>query len=329
MVVSVAGESQPLILVGMPRSGSTMLTRIINESPKNYLINDLYALQLIDEKNSWQEFSNRAEQLVFLEHLKKSVKIRSGLGSSGWIGQSSYLTRPQLEAILERIAPPNVEFGNWAFTIDFVMQQILAETGKTSWGWNTPQDHHHIDKIMASFPRAIILFLIRNPSAVLLSYKNHWRNTSQDKYSAIAQAFAWRKVIRNYIKAKKKYSNTIYLISYEEMIKEPRQGIEKLNRLLQTEISVDLNIESIGTNSSFQDLSTIKAKTLTPFELWISDMILFQERKYVGYDVDKADFSTDGMLDFLSRTAKFAKSYSSAILQSRDVRRRVYRLLRH
>lgn len=328
MLASATSESQPIVSVGMPRSGSTMLARMLNESPKHYVLNDLYALQIIDATNAWENFADRAAQLAFLEHLRKMIVVRTGLDSPAWIAHCSHLTQSQLDAVLERIEPHNVAFGNWAFTIEFVMQQIGAETGQIFWGWDTPQDHHHIDRIKAGFPRARILFLVRNPAAVLLSYKNQRKKSDADRYNVIAQSLAWRKAMRNYLRAKDKYGESVYLISYEDIVNDTKRSIDLINRFLSAEIPNDLDLASVGTNSSFRGGSGKPASNLTPFENWLSDIVLYQERKAVGYDNPRSHFSVGGIPEFLSNMMTFARSYSSAILQSRDARKRVYRLLR-
>ena len=61
----------PVVLVGLPRSGSTLLTAIVNQSPDHYVLNDLYYLpdelkqsDLIDMVDNVKE-GRTAEDLLF------------------------------------------------------------------------------------------------------------------------------------------------------------------------------------------------------------------------------------------------------------------------
>jgi hypothetical protein len=321
-------QCEPVITVGMPRSGSTMLSRLLNESPKHYVLNDLYALQMIDATNAWNGFSNREAQLTFLAHLTKVIVNRSGLGLAPWIGKCSRLTQAQLDAVLERIAPPNVPFGNWAFTIAFVMQQIGDESGQISWGWNTPQDHHHLEKIKSAFPRAKIIFLARDPSLVALSYKNQSQREAAERYHIVAQSLAWKKAISNYSIAKEKYQDSVLLMLYEDIVGRTKEAIKSVNEFLGADIPTDFNLGAIGTNSSYAHQDRNSRQSLTPMECWLADLVLFRERSSVGYDRDHAPFSFSGLPELIANTMRFSKLYSTSMMRSRDTRKRVLRLLR-
>jgi hypothetical protein len=45
--VNSCARRNPIIVVGQPRSGPTILTRVLNDSPERFVINDFYVVQRV------------------------------------------------------------------------------------------------------------------------------------------------------------------------------------------------------------------------------------------------------------------------------------------
>ncbi|MEC4985999.1 MAG: sulfotransferase [Oscillatoria sp. PMC 1068.18] len=71
-----ANNTNPVILIGMPRSGSTLLTRVLNESSETlFLVNDFYYLQHVDSVNGFNT-TNQELTKDFAESILTRIKAR-------------------------------------------------------------------------------------------------------------------------------------------------------------------------------------------------------------------------------------------------------------
>src|SRR5690606_20420262 len=74
--------------------------------------------------------------------------------------------------------------------------------------------------ILRHFPSARVLFLIRDPFDVLKSYKNlpqYW-GRERMRYHPILQSLVWRQVVKEYMRLKKLYPATVWLLRYEDVL---------------------------------------------------------------------------------------------------------------
>ena len=54
----------PVFVVGQPRSGSTILTRVLNDIPGLFIINDFYVLQKIDSNGLWKQLTCEQAHMI-------------------------------------------------------------------------------------------------------------------------------------------------------------------------------------------------------------------------------------------------------------------------
>ena len=316
-------DAAPLVIVGLPRSGSTLLTRIINDSPDFYVLNDLYALQSVDSMDAWDGFKSEADARAFIRHLEAKVVRRSAVRTSATIANSARMTEAQLDETLLHLRAGPISLEHWAGTLNDVMSYILDVVGKSRWGYNTPQDFRHVDRIMGTFPEAQIIFLLRDPRNTLLSYKHYPRASARGRYHPAVQSSVWGAAVRSYQVAKRRYGSQILLVKYEDLVRSTAATVAVLNDFLRASIAVP-NLAEIRANTSFKSGSR---PTLSEFELWLSDRFVYKARAALEYDYPRQRFSTKGLTDTLGVSLRFIRYYSSLLLSSRDARKRVRRFV--
>jgi hypothetical protein len=326
-------NTAPIVLVGLPRSGSTLLTRIINESDDHYILNDLYVLQLIDAQNSWSAFGNVEQALAVKKLLRDMVRHRSAVHSPKGIANSAEMTPEQLDTALKNIdaLPPQADDksydGDWASLIHSVISIAAEVLGKTGWGWNTPQDYHHADHLVEKWPDVRIVFIMRDPRSTLKSYKFYPKKPAANRYHPVAQSYAWRNAARAWTALKKRYPVNLHLVRYEDIVEQTKPELLALNAFLPAAIDPNLNLESLGNNSSFTAKNGAAPRILSPLELWINDSILHTERMNLGFDHDRQGFSLAGIAPLIGTTARFSKHYGTLMITDPNVRKRIKRLL--
>ena len=87
----------PVVVIGLPRSGSTLTTAVLNQSTTHYVLNDAYFLQVIDASNSWDGFALPEHAKAFKNQLVDIIVRRSAVHSPKTITNSSRMPEQALD----------------------------------------------------------------------------------------------------------------------------------------------------------------------------------------------------------------------------------------
>jgi hypothetical protein len=317
--------TSPVIVVGMPRSGSTLLTRILNESSELFMVNDFYFLQYVDSINRL-DTKNLETGKILAKDIVQRIQARIERKDSPELECGLYFSAEDEQKLKKFIRNQlNLEKSTWYDLLEQIMSFSASLLGKTSWGYNTPQDYLHISRLKRHFPDAKFIYMMRDPRAVLCSYKyvksNGYHETN--RYHPILQGLAWRTAIRSFLQQKSQ--GNCLLIRYEDLIANTNTELSRLSRFLGCNFS-QLNINRFGNNSSFKNKN--KKLSLSDTEIWLCEQITGKEMQAVGYTLSrvKPRFKDAAFMAYL--TARASIFYLSKIILSADVRKRVTKLLK-
>ena len=320
--------ASPLILVGLPRSGSTLLSRVINESLNCFLINDFYYLQYVESIDGYRRRDNDAKaQLV--DFVVKQIRNRTrpaALEDEVWFGLP--FSEVQLQAInefAERYKAEPVQ-KDWAQVLDDVMTFCAELSGKPIWGYNTPQDYLNIDAILEKFPSAKFVFLLRSPLKTLLSYKYYWTvipkfRNERGRYHPVVQSLAWKTCVNTYLDLKQRYgSDRFTLVKFEELLSNTDHVLTAISQLAGLAFPT-VDISKFGHNSSMKK-DDQGVKVLTSLEETICRWLTKKERMALSYESLPASkkASIQDVGDLMITTGRNAAFYLSQFISSKDVR---------
>lgn len=316
----------PVIVVGRPRSGSSIFTRLLNESPDLYIVNDLYYLQYVDSLNGFsQADASTVEKLA--RHLLATLENRArpdDLGIAG-IECERVLTsenRVELETFVEQcIKEPN---HNWASILSSIMQFYATLIDKKQWGYNTPQDYLHLPRLQQTFLNAKFIFVMRNPLEVLRSYKNlTYRKGFHDPayYHPALQAIAWKSAIACYLE--NQHRDNFLLVRYEDLIDDVNGVFADVGNFLGLQFPA-LNLNNYGNNSSFKNKP--KKLPITSTEAWLCEQIAGKEMQAAGYSLTNRSPSPRDLGDLLGTTTTSLGYYLRKSILSSDTRKRIIKL---
>jgi hypothetical protein len=248
-------KNEPIIIIGMHRSGTSMLTRFIEESgvfmgnPKNmgqneeaFFFQELNEWMLYQKGISWDNTSNESLKSEFTDsNITRVISNRlNSIHTYKFLGLKKFLKSKNLK---------NVDF---------------------SWGWKDPKNTLTLDIWKRIFPNAKIIHIHRNPIDVANSLfireqkiENSFRNSLKLKRKeflllkrpcynqSVRVTFIeegiklWEEYVQLAHNAKSQFKN-FHSISYEEFLDKPEETLEDLAEFLKIETDLEL-INSISS----------------------------------------------------------------------------------
>lgn len=196
-----AAVDAPIFVVGNDRSGTTMLRLILDRSA---------------------ELAIPPESMFLVDFAP--VRRRGGLGDRS--AAQRFLERvwshPKVRLWQLPTGPPELPEGlgheqAYRFCVESPFRAFAAAEGKPRWGDKTPWYVHHVDELLAVFPEARFVVLVRDGRDVALSVQRMpWGPNN-----AWAAARWWRSGIHAGAEAMSRHPDRFMLVRYEDLASDP------------------------------------------------------------------------------------------------------------
>jgi hypothetical protein len=314
---------QHIIIVGQSRSGSTLLTRLTNDGNRSVIINDAYIVQRADELAG----SGPVDTRTLVKDWLNIILARSEVDSPPSLHRPICLTSRQIAEIQHEADEAQRGWTQWPEVVTGVLNIVANKIGARAIGWNTPPDYVHTERLLQLFPDCRIIYLIRDPFAVMLSYKylpDYW-GSERNRYNPLVQPLVWRQVVRQYKAAAARFPGRIRLVRYEDLVRDPAGVMAELASFTGVAfLPPDLGaLERNGSNTGGCD------RGLNRIEHWLASAITAGARGDFGYgDCAVPLLPRTGLGEIASSFAKSASFYAVRLVRSRDIRKRVSRFTR-
>lgn len=311
-----------VFVMGLPRSGSTLLSRLLNNSPDIVSVNDLYFLQAVLAEKAEKTTLTDEQTRTLTDQLLKVIDTRAN-AKEEFIGQFQ-VSPERIEDIRRTVnerqnRTPYV----WHQLMDEVLGAVAAAAGKTRWADKTPQNFYHFQMLADCFPEARFVFLFRDPRPILASYK-YASGEGHDvrRYHPIVYSLYWRSAIRFYESVKR--HPRVSMFRYEDLLRDPSQACADLGEFLGSSIKAP-ELASLGHNSSF-----VKGdrKTITPTEKWLCERLCSNEMKQLGYEASDVAPRLQDLPALLGISVKFSLFQIGRLAGNRDARTRIVTFIR-
>jgi hypothetical protein len=227
--------ANPVFITGFPRSGTTLLSVLLNKTGKIYIPEETHAYQLFYEK----KFGNFVD-FYFNENRNKYLKYLN-LGKN---------TQTLLKSKIENNTPKEL--------VELICMDYAQKKGVSRWGEKTPFHYKYIREILSDFRDARIIHLIRDPRDVINSIREaNWKARSCfQRTEDWMKQFTYLKVFEN--------DNRVLVIRYEDLLQRFRDTYAKI--LAHAGIDMTMSIgENKGTGFNFDvTKEPWKMKSLDP-----------------------------------------------------------------
>jgi Sulfotransferase family len=266
----------PVFVVGASRSGTNLVRALLNAHPKLWVSGETHYFddlrpRLHGEGAARLEGSDRdlcEDYLLALSH--------RAFGQAGDPTESS-VAADELRKLAQ-------ELGGTGDAYFEALCRIRAQThGRERWGEKTPRHVYRIDELLEAFPEAKVVCLVRDPRAVVASYRD-WhgagerrgaserpelqadRRRSRRSYNAVLMSLLWRGVVRaSFAGLDRHGSERVRIQRFERLAAEPEAEVRELCDWLGLEFEPAL-LEIPVVNSSYATAGT--GVSAEPVDRW-------------------------------------------------------------
>ncbi|OGV49314.1 MAG: hypothetical protein A2X49_04125 [Lentisphaerae bacterium GWF2_52_8] len=275
----------PIFISGAYRSGTTILSRMLDAHPKLAVTYDsVHFMRFI-----YGEFSPIGEKRNY-EAAVEDMRQRCEARWERKLDMAPVLTR------LGSIGKPSYEE-----VYDTVMRHLLLGEGKESWGEKTIVAWSKIPVFLEMFPQGKAIQIIRDPRDVLASNKGM---TYEKGLRYLDAAFACLSSMRAAIKYERSLPAQSYItVRYEDLAREPEKtsmrlckmlGVEYDSRMIDGRFLKDYKGQTWVKNTSYAGLSNaISTESLGKYrealdsvEIAFTEMVSRTGMDYFNYEFD-------------------------------------------
>lgn len=208
-------EQSPIFVVGMPRSGTTLMRFMLCAHPAISIAPETNYLNRWMRFFSHLDFTNRKHFEIFWEEFRSIEMFRA------------FDINP--DATYDRILAAGSHDHRTVFSC--IAQEYAAGKNKQRWGEKTPKHELHLDLLLQWYPQARVFYMLRDPRAVTLS-----RLGQSDTSSFVhSHAERWRKSARSArIWAEDERIQVVY---YEKLVLDPEPILRKACEFLNEDFA--------------------------------------------------------------------------------------------
>jgi hypothetical protein len=207
--VTPADNDRPIIILGCPRSGTTLLQAMLHSHPRIAIAPETrFLLPAYRRRRRFGDLEERANRRALAKFIVGRGHLFSNLGLD------------RRETIRQIVAgPPTL-----GSAIGVVLRAYAERLDRSRWGEKRPGYHRHIDVVMRLFPDAQIVHVVRDPRDCVASLKRMpWWN--RPVYHSVS---AWAQSLDYTDEAMRKWPGVVARVQYERLVADPETELEAL-----------------------------------------------------------------------------------------------------
>ncbi len=298
----------PVFLVGASRCGNTLLQEALNRHSNLHISSETHwfddercqRLAAVDDERG------RADAQDWFMSLAHQPFGHGGNPEHGWLDRNTF------EEMTQRSAKTGTEVSRDHYFVAYCMLDA-AQNGKKRWGEKTPRHVFRIGDILKAFPNAKIICALRDPRAMVASYRQ-WsvreshdlytdsnndsllreRKRSRNSYHPAIAALLWRGATRASLRAVRDHgAASVKVVLYEHLVATPEQTLRDLAEWIDEAFDPDmLHVPMINSSynefkedAGFREQAVDRWQTqLSRAELGVVQLLCKAEMRALGYE---------------------------------------------
>ena len=291
-------NTQQIFVVGSSRSGTTMMGRILGNHSDIFTFKELHFFGTIWTNNSNQDL-NKQEQIDLLSRLLC-------IQGDGLFKQQNISVFN--EEAISLLAHKNI--CNPLSIYELFLDTMANENKSIISCEQTPKNIYYLDEILAFFPQAKVINMVRDQRDVLLSQKNKWKRKflgaskiplseairSYINYHPILISKVWNSSLE--YSAKYFDNERVKIVKFEELLSKSESTIKDICHFLAIEFHSEmLNVPVVGSSTEQDNKDNLlidsskiekwKNGGLNPAEIYLSQLISNKMMSEFSYHLEK------------------------------------------
>lgn len=284
----------PIFVAGTPRSGTTLIARILNEHSNIFMPGETHFFD--DIYSNRNILGNPSEPKNMEKILEKLSTIYSRYNEP----DDQKRIRNELFSDNEFLIEIKNRCKSYKDIFTLFMEWQLRNIGKHRWGNNVPRDIFNIKEILSFFPDSKIIICVRDIRDFLASYRDRWKvipNTHARRvkqlYHPILTSLLWKSSVSRLPKIQDLVpTGNCLTVRYEDLVGHPYNVIKDVCNFINEPFELKmLNVKF--TNSSFGNSnqgiysSSVNrwVDVLSEEEKTLAQIIGKKEMDYLGYKI--------------------------------------------
>lgn len=292
----------PIFVVGASRSGTAMMRSILMQDPDVSLAGETHYFDDLRPRYAGQRVSQMSqEDRDKCADYFRSISVRP-YGMHG-NPEESWFTREELLADAAAIGDDTDSI------FEAYCKKFATRHEATIWGEKTPRHVFRIDDILALYPQAKVICMVRDPRAVVASYRD-WRTGETDldtgrqldkervraSYNVVLASLMWRAAANASLLARKRHGeDRVRIIRYDNVIDAPEETVRDVVQWLGLDYTDELLAVPLH-NSSTMAFDRGAGISKTPQNRWrevLSDREIAVIQKTAGESMVETGFTLE------------------------------------
>ncbi len=323
-VRSKSSTDSPVFIVGMSRSGTTLLSRMLDAHSGIAILPETWWYVVLDRLGCLAEFTDPWQASLFFNEVWENLK--------------SYKD-PAARVVANEASKWPRYVGPTAPVLEKLGQAYANARNAKIWGEKTPGHALWLPQIRDLFPRARVLFMVRDPRDVLVSYDDRWNAGRRDDDYLVSTAALLKFYLVHLLNRPGFPGEQIHWVKYESLTAQPAAELERICRFLGVDFEPSMlsfysqhqNVEQDMVEGRHHLLLSRAAttdhigryqKVFMPTQVALVERLLGGEMQALGYPIS----NSTGLSFTANEERAFAKAegYYQQML-SGDIRRRLRR----
>ncbi len=322
--LTTSSTDSPIFIVGLSRGGTSLLSRMLDAHSEIAIFPETWWSVVLDRLGCSEEFSSPWQTSLFYNEIWENLKPYPD---------------PAARVVAREASKHPRYVGPTARLIEQLGQAYASERHARIWGEKTPAHALWLPQIKSLFPRARVLFMVRDPRDVLVSYDDRW-NEARRSTEYLASTAALLKYYLFHLFHRPWFpQEQVRWVKYESLTAQPSAELEQICEFVGVDFERSMlnfyrrnaNVETDTPEGHYHLLLSQPAttdhvgrykKAFSPSQIALVERLLGAEMQALGYS-----FSTMNNVSFTAnekRALEKAERYYERML-SGEIRRRLRR----
>jgi hypothetical protein len=214
--VSGQPRDAAIFVGGMPRSGTSLMRDILGSHPD--------VAMFVSELPLWRELAAAHAGRSLARPADRDALIRDLVTHPRMQQAQMTLDVDEFAGALAR--EPAVSLGT---VFAHALRQYARREGKPRWGVKDPRNEFHADQILAEFPAARVVHMLRDPRDVLASQRAMWGPRAQH---IVSTTHDWRRSATLARRHQAVHRGAYAVVRYEDLVLDPARVVRDLCQTL-------------------------------------------------------------------------------------------------